>query len=328
MSRCLVTGGGGFIGSHLVDALLDGGHEVRVLDNFSTGDRGNLLHLSADVEILEGDLRSFERVASAASGCDLVFHQAALPSVPRSVQDPSTSNEVNATGTLNVLLAARNAEVQRLVYASSSSVYGATRAEVKHEELAVQPLSPYGVSKYAGEAYCRSFHEVYGLETVALRYFNIFGPRQSPVSEYAAVIPNFFAASLLDEAPVVYGSGEQCRDFTYVANAVQANLKAATAPDVSGKVFNVGGGRRTTVNALLSAVARVVGRPLEPLYLPARAGDVLVSMADISRSQEALGYEVEVDLDKGLSRTYEHFMGDESIIPRLHERRRWIALAS
>ena len=231
MSRVLVTGGAGFIGSHLVDALLARGDDVRVLDNFSTGDRRNLLHVAQHIEIVEGDLRSFERVLTAVQGCEVVFHQAALPSVPRSIQDPLSSSEVNVTGTLNVLLAARDAGVRRVVYASSSSVYGSTApTEVKTEDMPVAPLSPYGVAKFAGEAYCSSFHEVYGLETVSLRYFNVFGPRQSPISEYAAVIPNFFAAAFMNERPVVYGDGEQSRDFTYVDNVVAANLAAASAP--------------------------------------------------------------------------------------------------
>src|SRR3954467_14820574 len=261
MSRVLVTGGAGFIGSHLVDALLERGDDVRVLDNFSTGDRRNLLHVAQHIEIVEGDLRSFERVLTAVQGCEVVFHQAALPSVPRSIQDPLSSSEVNVTGTLNVLLAARDAGVRRVVYASSSSVYGSTAPrEVKREDMPVAPLSPYGVAKFAGEAYCSSFHEVYGLETVSLRYFNVFGPRQSPISEYAAVIPNFFAAAFLAERPVVYGDGEQSRDFTYVDNVVSANLAAASALAAAGQVFNVACGATHSVNSLISHIARLVGR--------------------------------------------------------------------
>src|SRR4051812_37862031 len=292
MSRVLVTGGAGFIGSHLVDALLERGDDVRVLDNFSTGDRRNLLHVAQEIEIIEGDLRSFERVLTAIQGCEVVFHQAALPSVPRSIQDPLSSSEVNVTGTLNVLLAARDVGVRRVVYASSSSVYGsASPTDIKTEDLRVAPLSPYGVAKYAGEAYCSSFFEVYGLETVSLRYFNVFGPRQSPVSEYAAVIPNFFAAALLNERPIVYGDGEQSRDFTYVDNVVSANLAASAAPGAAGEVFNVACGETHSVNSLISHIARLVGRPLEAIHELARVGEVRMSLAGIDKARSLLGYD-------------------------------------
>src|SRR3954470_1716317 len=297
MSKVLVTGGAGFIGSHLVDALLERGDEVRVLDNFSTGDRRNLLHVAQHIEIVEGDLRSFERVLTAVQGCDLVFHEAALPSVPRSVQDPLSSSEVNVTGTLNVLLAARDAGVRRVIYASSSSVYGSTApTAVKSEDLPVAPLSPYGVAKFAGEAYCKSFHEVYGLETVALRYFNVFGPRQSPISEYAAVIPNFFAAAFMNERPVVYGDGEQSRDFTYVDNVVSANLAASSAPGAAGEVFNVACGEARSINSLLTHIASLVGRPLEPTHQTARVGEVRMSLADIEKARTLLQYEPAIRL--------------------------------
>jgi nucleoside-diphosphate-sugar epimerase len=326
VARCLVTGGGGFIGSHLIDALLTEGHDVRALDNFATGDRRNLLHLSGDVEIVEGDMRSFERVLTAVERCELVFHQAALPSVPRSVQDPLTSNEVNVTGTLNVLLASRDAGVRRVVYASSSSIYGAITAEVKREDLPISPLSPYGVAKYAGEAYCSSFFGIYGLETVSLRYFNVFGPRQSPLSEYAAVIPNFFTAAILDESPIIYGDGEQSRDFTFVANAVQANLLAASAPDAVGQVFNIACGQKTSVNQLAEAVAEIAEQSRPPVYADGRAGDIRVSVADISKARSVLGYEPTTGLREGLERTYEHLLADDSIIPKVREHRQWVAL--
>src|SRR3954454_14031277 len=232
--RVLVTGGGGFIGSHLAQRLLERGDEVRILDSFATGRRANLTHLP-DVEVVEGDVQSFERAHHAVRGCDAVLHQAALPSVPRSIQDPLTTSAVNVTGTLNVLLAARDARVGRVVYASSSSVYGGVAADRKREDLPVAPLSPYGVSKYAGEANCRAFTEVYGLETVALRYFNVFSPRQNPVSEYAAVVPNFIAASLLGEPATIHGDGLQSRDFTFIDNVVSANLLAADAEGVVGE---------------------------------------------------------------------------------------------
>src|SRR3954453_22748442 len=286
MSKVLVTGGAGFIGSHLVDALLERGDDVRVLDNFSTGDRRNLLHVAQHIEIVEGDLRSFERVFTAVQGCEVVFHEAALPSVPRSVQDPLSSSEVNVTGTLNVLLAARDGGVRRVVYASSSSVYGSTApAEVKREDMPVAPLSPYGVAKFAGEAYCTSFYEVYGLETVSLRYFNVFGPRQSPISEYAAVIPNFFAAAFMNERPIVYGDGEQSRDFTYVDNVVSANLAAASAGGAAGQVFNVACGETHSVNSLITHIARLVGRPLEAIHEVPRVGEVRMSLAGIDKAR-------------------------------------------
>jgi UDP-glucose 4-epimerase len=323
--RTLVTGGAGFIGCNLVRALLDDGHEVRVLDNFSTGERRNLLHLRNEIEILEGELRSFERVMAAVRGCELVFHQAALPSVPRSIDDPLTTSDVNVTGTLNVLLAARDAGARRVIYASSSSVYGATPEAVKHEALAVTPLSPYGVSKHAGEAYCFSFFNAYGLETVSLRYFNVFGPRQNPLSDYAAVIPNFVSATLLNEQPTIYGDGLQSRDFTYAENVVRANLAAASASEAVGHVFNIGCGDTHTILDLLAEVERLVERPLRPVYLPARIGEIRASTADISKARAILGYVPEVDLREGLRRTYEWFLDDESLIPRIHERRKWVA---
>jgi len=326
VTRVLVTGGGGFIGSHLVDALLEAGHEVRVLDNFATGDRRNLLHVAGDVEIVEGDLRSFERTLRATRGCEVVFHQAALPSVPRSVQDPLTSSSVNVTGTLNVLLSARDTGARRVVFASSSSVYGGTPAEVKREDLPVAPLSPYGVSKYSGEAYCVSFANVYGLETVALRYFNVFGPRQSPISEYAAVIPAFFSSALLGEEPTIYGDGLQCRDFTYVENVVQANLLAAEADGVSGEVFNVGCGSRISVLQLLDAIAEIAaGEPIAARHAEARPGDVRVAIADISKAEERLGYTPAVDLAQGLARVHEYFLSNDTLLPQVHERRQWLA---
>jgi nucleoside-diphosphate-sugar epimerase len=328
MSRALVTGGAGFIGSHLVDALLERGDNVRVLDNFSTGDRRNLLHVAQHIEIVEGDLRSFERVLTAVQGCDVVFHEAALPSVPRSIQDPLSSSEVNVTGTLNVLLAARDAGVRRVVYASSSSVYGSTApTEVKREGMPVAPLSPYGVAKFAGEAYCSSFHEVYGLETVSLRYFNVFGPRQSPISEYAAVIPNFFAAAFMDERPLVFGDGEQSRDFTYVDNVVAANLAAAAAPAAAGEAFNVACGETHSVNSLITHIARLVGRPLEPEYRPARLGEVRMSLADISKAQQLLGYAPAIHLEEGLRRAHQCFAEDPALLPEIRERRRWLSVA-
>src|SRR4051794_8569981 len=242
--RALVTGGGGFIGSHIAERLLHDGHDVRILDNFATGRRENLLALGSEIEIVEGDIQSYERAHNAVRGCDVVFHQAALPSVPRSVQDPLTTNASNVIGTLNILLAARDSGVRRVVFASSSSVYGATPGLPKDESLPALPISPYAVAKLAGEGYCRSFTEVYGLETIALRYFNVFGPRQDPQSQYAAVIPNFITLALRGQTPTIFGDGEQSRDFTFVENVVEANLLAMEAADVAGRAYNIACGDR------------------------------------------------------------------------------------
>lgn len=303
--RTLVTGGAGFIGSQLVGALCADGHEVRVLDNFSTGHRANLAALAGDLELVEGDIQSYERVHNAVQGCEVVFHQAALPSVPRSVQDPLTSNAANVIGTLNVLLSARDSEVRRVVYASSSSVYGATETLPKHEDLPATPISPYAVAKLAGEGYCRSFSQVYGLETVALRYFNVFGPRQDPLSQYAAVIPNFITACLDGRAPKVFGDGEQSRDFTFVGDVVRANLLAAEAAGVSGRCFNIAAGKRITINHLVDAVRSATGCEIEAEHQPARPGDVRHSLADLKRARQELGYEPATGLSEGLRLTVE-----------------------
>ncbi len=301
--RALVTGGAGFIGSQLAGELCARGHEIRVLDNFSTGHRANLAALEGDLELVEGDIQSYERVHNAVQGCEVVFHQAALPSVPRSVQDPLTSNAANVVGTLNVLLSARDSEVRRVVYASSSSVYGATETLPKHEELPATPISPYAVAKLAGEGYCRSFSQVYGLETVALRYFNVFGPRQDPLSQYAAVIPNFITACLDGRAPKVFGDGEQSRDFTFVGDVVRANLLAAEAEGVSGSCFNIAAGKRITINHLVEAVRSATGCEIEVEHEPARPGDVRHSLADLTRARQELGYEPATGLREGLRLT-------------------------
>ena len=302
----LVTGGGGFIGSHLVERLLAEGYGVRVLDNFATGHRENLSAVLEDVELVEGDIQSYERVHNAVRGCDLIFHQAALPSVPRSIQDPLTSNASNVIGTLNVLLAARDAGVRRVVYASSSSVYGANTELPKRETSPALPIAPYPVSKLAGEGYCRSFSEVYGLETVALRYFNVFGPRQDPLSQYAAVIPTFITAFLDGKRPVVFGDGEQSRDFTYVQNVVEANLLAAGSEAVSGGIFNIACGERITLNEVVEELRSLTGRDLEAIHADSRPGEVRHSLADISTAGEALGYEPEVDFRAGLRLALEY----------------------
>jgi nucleoside-diphosphate-sugar epimerase len=304
--KALVTGGAGFIGSHLASRLVRDGHDVRVLDNFSTGSRSNLADEGESVEIVEGDIQSYERAHNAVQGCEVVFHLAALPSVPRSIQDPLTSTAVNVIGTLNVLLAARDSGVRRVVYASSSSAYGSDPSLPKQENRPSLPISPYAVAKLASEGYCRSFSEVYDLETVALRYFNVFGPRQDPLSQYAAVIPRFITALLQDEKPVVFGDGEQSRDFTYIDNVIEANLLAADAADVSGQMFNIACGEAISINRLLDDLRRILGSDIEATYLESRPGDVKHSLADISRAEEKLRYRLVVDFSEGLRRTVEY----------------------
>jgi UDP-glucose 4-epimerase len=303
----LVTGGAGFIGSNLVRALLERGDTVRVLDNFSTGSRDNLAGL--EVEVVEGELRSYERVHNAVRGADVVYHLGALGSVPRSVQDPLTSSAVNIEGTLNVLLAARDEGVRRVVYSSSSSVYGTRRELPVTEEMAPDPISPYGVAKLAAERYCVGFSRVYDLEAVALRFFNVFGPRQSPSSQYAAVVPLFVTAIGRGEPIRIDGDGEQSRDFTYVSNVVDATVRAAAAEGASGRIFNVSSGAPATVNALADAIGRTVGKPVQRTFAPPRAGDIRDSWADIAAARETLGYEPHVDLDEGLRRTVEYLLG-------------------
>ncbi len=305
MTRVLVTGGGGFIGSNLARRLLERGDDVRVLDNFSTGNRRNLADVADELEIVEGELRSYERVHNAARGVELVYHQGALPSVPRSVQDPLTTSAVNVEGTLNVLLAARDVGVRRVIFASSSSVYGNTGTLPRVESQFPDPISPYAVSKLAAERYCVSCARVYGLETVTLRYFNVFGPRQDPTSQYAAVVPRFIAAIDAGESVPIYGDGEQSRDFTYVDNVVEANVLAAEAAEPSGHVLNVATGRPTTVNALAETIADALGKPVEKEYLPPRTGDVRDSWADVSEARRLLGWEPRIGLDEGLRLTAE-----------------------
>ena len=302
----LVTGGAGFIGSNLVRGLLERGDAVRVLDNFSTGRRSNLAGLEKDVDIVEGELRSYERVHAAVRGCDLVFHLGALGSVPRSVQDPLTTSAVNVEGTMNVLLAARDEGVRRVVFASSSSVYGNASELPLRESMAPDPISPYGVAKLAAERYCVSFSRVYhSFETVVLRYFNVFGPRQDPTSQYAAVVPLFITAVAAGQPVTIFDDGEQSRDFTYVDNVVAANLRAADADEVSGRIFNISGGTPTSVNELAETIARLLGKPLEKTYLPARPGDLRNSWADPAEAREALGWEPHVGLEDGLRLTAE-----------------------
>jgi nucleoside-diphosphate-sugar epimerase len=318
--RVLVTGGAGFIGSHLAAELIERGMDVRILDNFATGRRSNLRVLGGEVEVIEGDIQSYERVHHAVSGCEVVFHEAALPSVPRSIQDPLTSNATNVVGTLNVLLAARDHGVRRVILASSSSVYGENPLLPKSEDQPTMPISPYATAKLAAENYARSFHRVYGLETVMLRYFNVFGPRQDPTSQYAAVVPRFIAALMTGGQPTIYGDGEQSRDFTAVANVVRGNLLAMDAPSVAGSVYNLACGDRVSVNQLARTIGELLGCEVHPEYLPGRAGEVPHSLADISRAREQLGYEPSVQLREGLEQTIAHV--------REHELADWTALVS
>jgi UDP-glucose 4-epimerase len=306
--KALVTGGGGFIGSNVVRALLARGDDVRVLDNFSTGSRGNLAGLEHDVQLVEGDLRSYERVHAAVRGAEVVFHEGALPSVPRSVQDPLTTTAVNIEGTLNVLLAARDEGVRRIVNASSSSVYGNTGELPRVEAQAPDPISPYAVAKLAAERFCTSFSRVYGMEIVSLRYFNVFGPRQDPTSQYAAVVPRFIRAIATGEPVTIFGDGEQSRDFTFVDNVVGANLLAADAQGVGGEILNVATGGSVTVNALADDIAAMLGKPVEKRYEPAREADVRASWADIGEARRLLGYEPTVDFATGLQRTADYLL--------------------
>ncbi|MCB9366160.1 MAG: SDR family oxidoreductase [Calditrichaeota bacterium] len=308
-SRYLITGGAGFIGSNIVEELLRRGQSVRVFDNFSTGKRENLAAFLNDIELHEGDLRDESALARAVKGCDYVLHQGALGSVPRSIHDPVTTHEVNIRGTLNALIAARDAGVKRFVAASSSSVYGNTPTLPKIESMPVLPLSPYAVSKLATEKYCAAFHSVYGLETVALRYFNIFGPRQDPASQYAAVIPLFITRAMKNESPIVHGDGKQSRDFTFVDNAVSANLLACEAPadKVAGEFFNVACGERYSLLDILNGIGAALGKDISPVHEPTRAGDVRDSLASIEKFQTASGYRVLVTMPEGLKRTVDYF---------------------
>jgi nucleoside-diphosphate-sugar epimerase len=299
----LVTGGAGFIGSHLVRELLNRGIAVRVFDNFTSGFRKNLEGLDRRLEVVEGDIRDRDALIGAMSGVTHVLHQAALTSVSRSVENPLTTHDVNSTGTLNVLVAARDARVRRVVYASSSSVYGDTPTLPKREDMPPRPISPYAISKLTGEQYCKVFHSLYGLQTVALRYFNVFGPRQDPGSPYSAVIPLFLKALLSGGSPTVKGDGKQTRDFTYVANVVQANLLAATVPGVTSGVFNVGTGNRVSLLDLIHQLHSLIGVDRPPVFDPPRPGDVRDSLADISQAREHLGYEPGAAFSTGLAET-------------------------
>lgn len=307
MERYLVTGGAGFIGSHLVHALVERGERVRVLDDFSTGRRQNLRDVMEQIELVEGSLADPKAVERAVVGVNCILHQGAKPSVPRSIQDPLGTHEANATGTLNLLVAARGAGVSRIVYASSSSIYGDTPTLPKEERMLPEPRSPYAVSKLSAELYCRAFHGVHGLETVSLRYFNVFGPRQDPSSEYAAVIPKFIMAMLAGQPPTIFGDGKQSRDFTYVTDVVEANLRATQVSRASGAAINVACGEGHTLLQLVSLLNEILGTDLEPIFGPPRQGDVRHSVASTLLASELLDFEARVSFREGLERTVEWF---------------------
>jgi nucleoside-diphosphate-sugar epimerase len=311
MAHYLVTGGAGFIGSHLAEELVRRGERVRVVDNLATGKRQNLAHLP-QVELLEGDLADLDVARRAVDGVDYVLHQAAIPSVPRSVQDPITSNRANIDASLNVLVAARDAGVRRLVYAGSSSAYGNTPTLPKVETMPTSPLSPYALQKLVAEQYCQMFTRLYGLETVTIRYFNVFGPRQDPSSPYSGVISLFISALCEDRRPTIYGDGEQTRDFTYVANVVDGVLRACHAEGASGEVINVATGGRVSLNLLFSTVRDLIGSTVEPLYAAPRAGDVGDSQADIGKAQRLLGYTPIVSFEDGLKNTLAWFRSTQA----------------
>lgn len=307
MATYVVTGGGGFIGSHIVEELLRRRETVKLIDNFSTGKRANVEAFKNKADIIETDISEGKNLVDIFKGADYVIHQAAIPSVPKSILDPVTSHRSNVNGTLNVLIAARDAGVKRVVYASSSSLYGDSPTLPKHEEMMPKPLSPYGAQKLFGEMYCQVFTRSYGLETVALRYFNVFGPRQDPSSPYSGVLALFIPAVLQDRRPTIHGDGLQSRDFTYVQNVVDANLLACTVPGIGGQVFNIARGDRITVNSILQQINKITGKDVPPIYSEPRAGDIKHSQADITRAREHLGYEARISFEEGLRRTIEWY---------------------
>ena len=313
MNLYLVTGGAGFIGSHLAEALVGRGERVRVVDSLVTGHRRNLAHLQS-IDFVEGDLAEFDVARRAMEGVDFVLHQAAIPSVPRSVKDPMTSHRANVDASLNVFTAARDAGVKRLVYAGSSSAYGNTPTLPKVETMPAAPLSPYALQKFVAEQYCQLFTRLYGLETVTIRYFNVFGPRQDPSSAYSGVISLFIRALCEGRQPTIYGDGEQTRDFTYVTNVVDGVLRACHAPDASGEVINVATGGHVSLNQLFRAVRDLMGATVEPLYAAVRQGDVRDSQADIQKANQLLGYQPTVSFDAGLAKTIEWYRAAQTVV--------------
>lgn len=305
----LITGGAGFIGSNIAHTLLERGDSVRILDNFSSGRKANIESIQDKIEVVEGDIRDIWTVVEAIKDIDYVFHHAAMPSVIKTVQNPLTAHAINATGTLNVLEAARQAKVRRVVFACSSAIYGDSEVLPKIETMKPEPMSPYAIHKLSGEQYCQIYTNLYGLETVSLRYFNVFGPRQDPTSQYSAVIPLFIKAVLKDKPPTIFGDGEQTRDFIYIDNVVSANLKACTAPNAAGCCFNIGCGIRLTLNETLGIISEIIGKDIKANYVDARPGDIRHSGSDISAAQETLGYTVDFDFKAGLKETINWFSG-------------------
>jgi len=312
MSSFLVTGGAGFIGSNIVEELVKRGEKVRVLDNFSTGKRENIAPFLKQIELIEGDIRDEETCRQAIKDIDYVLHQAAMPSVPRSLAEPVITSEVNIMGTVKLLTAAAKAKVRRFVYAASSSAYGDQPVAVKSEDLIPKPLSPYAAAKLAGEYFCQAYSQSMGLETVGLRYFNVFGPRQDPKSQYSAVIPLFITAIMEGRRPTIYGDGTQTRDFTYVANNVQANILATTAKSVAGKIINIACGKSYSVLDLLKVINEALGKNIDPILVPERKGDIKHSLADIELARKLLGYEMNVDFTEGIKRTVAWYLKNQS----------------
>jgi UDP-glucose 4-epimerase len=307
MGNYLVTGGAGFIGSHVAQRLCELGHSVRVFDDFSSGKRDNLAEFADKIEILQGDMTDFDQCKTACTGVDMVLHQAAIPSVPKSVENPVASHHANINGTFNILRAAGDAGCKRVIYAASSSAYGDTDVSPKHEEIKPGPLSPYAVQKLTGELYGRAFYECFNLEFIALRYFNVFGPRQDPKSQYAAAIPAFVTAILAGKPPTVYGDGEQTRDFSYIENVVHANVLATQADQTPGVAVNIACGEKVSVNQVIAKINELLGTDIQPNYAPSRAGDVKHSLADISLAKRLIGFEPRVMFDEGLKRAIDYY---------------------
>jgi UDP-glucose 4-epimerase len=303
MGLSLITGGAGFIGSNMVRFLLDKGQKVRVLDNFETGKQENLTEIASRIELIEGDIRDMDTVRRAAAGAEVVYHLAALGSVPRSVKDPAMSHDVNVNGIVNMLLAARDAKAKRFIFSSSSSVYGQCKVLPQHEGLPLAPISPYGATKAAGEIYCRAFYETYGLPTISLRYYNVFGPRQDPTSQYAAAIPLFVSALLRDKAPTIFDDGEQSRGFTYIDDVMQANWLAANAKETHGEAVNISTRNAVTVNTVVNVIRKLLGKEnIKPIYAPPRPGDIKYSLADVTLAKKVIGYEPFVSFEEGITR--------------------------
>lgn len=308
MGLSLITGGAGFIGSNMIRFLLEKGQKVRVLDNFETGRRENLAEVTGRIELIEGDIRDMDTVRRAVAGAEVVYHLAALGSVPRSVKDPATSHDVNVNGIVNMLIAARDAKARRFIFSSSSSVYGQSKVLPQHEGLPLAPISPYGATKAAGEIYCRTFYETYGLQTISLRYYNVFGPRQDPTSQYAAAIPLFVSALLRDKAPTIFDDGQQSRGFTYIDDVTEANWLAANMKEAHGEAVNISTKNAVTVNTVVNVIRKLMGKEnIKPVYAPPRPGDIKHSLADITRAKEVIGYEPFISFEEGITKAIDWY---------------------